>query len=97
MTTIKFKEPAELEVVVNFDEQTETAQTETEVFNPGDTAEADVIETNENFGTATIQFGDGSVAYGVPMNVFDVVEKEDLVSKENPPFDDPPIYHGSFV
>lgn len=93
---IRFKEPAELELITSYDEQTETAQCKSEVFNTGDVADAEVLETNENFRTCTIQFGDGSMAYGVPMSIFEVVEKEDLVSKEKPPFDDPPIYHESF-
>lgn len=70
---IKFQEPAELELVVSFDEKTETTETITEVFHKGDMADADVIDVNENFGTCTLQFADGSVAYGVPMKIFGVM------------------------
>ena len=72
---IQFTEPCELEVTVGFDEATDTVETENDFFCNGEVVEVDIVEINDEFKTATIQFGDGSVAYGVPTVIFDVLEE----------------------
>ena len=86
---IKFKETAELELVVNFDEKTETGQFETETFKAGDIEEVDTVSINFDLGTVDIQFGDGSVAFGVPRHLFEVIESD------NSPFAESEEFHQS--
>ncbi len=71
---IRFLQPIELEVIESFDEATEKAETKCEVFSPDERVDAEVVCVNEEYATAEIQFGDGSVAYGVPTSAFKVVD-----------------------
>ena len=71
---IKFKETCELEVITSYNEDTEEISASTEVFAIGEVVDVDVVDINWDFKTSTIQFGDGSVSYGVPLHVYDVIE-----------------------
>ena len=70
---IRFKEPTQLEVLTGFDFDGDPT-VEPRVFQIGSVVEVKTIETNDNYNTATIQFDDGTVAYGVPTNCFDVID-----------------------
>lgn len=73
---IKFKADTELEVVTDFDEKTDTITgSETETFKAGEPVDADIIDDREEKGEqfVDLQFGDGSVAFGVQRSCFDIV------------------------
>lgn len=65
---IKFLKDCEIELVTRFDEATDQADTENEIFVAGSVHEVDVLDERE--GSLDVQFGDGSVAYGVPNSLF---------------------------
>lgn len=67
---IRFVKDTELEIVVDFDDNMDTATTETEIFVIGDETEVDILDTDEELKTVDMQFGDGSIAFGVPSDVF---------------------------
>ena len=69
---IKFNQQIELKVITGITQWDEPI-IETEKFDLGDITEVELIETNDEFKTATIQFGEGSVAYGVPRGCFNEV------------------------
>lgn len=62
---IKFTEQVELEVVNTFDEETEEVDSDTEVFKAGEEVEVDITDYKK--GYVDMQFGDGSVAFSVPL------------------------------
>ena len=68
---IKFKHEVQLEVVETFNEVTEAMETFQEVFGKDETVAADVV--SDTADRSDIQFGDGSVAHGVPNEYFEVV------------------------
>jgi ubiquinone/menaquinone biosynthesis C-methylase UbiE len=68
---IRWKNEVHLEVVTNYDENNDVADTEQEVFKPNETMEVDVLEDHGD--TVDIQFGDGSVAFNVEKTWFEVV------------------------
>lgn len=70
---IKFLEPVELIVHTGFCELNEEPSTDFAVFEKGDTAVVEFINTNDQFHTATILFING-VSYGVSQNLFEVIE-----------------------
>jgi len=73
---ITFKSDTELEVVTNFDEATDTITgMETETFKAGEKVDAEIIDDRDEKGElfVDLQFGDGSVAYGVQRACFDVI------------------------
>lgn len=71
---LKFLEACQLEVVDWYDEKNDEVHTSDELFKVGEEVTADIVSVNEVCKTAEIQFGNGSVAYGVPQSVFEVVE-----------------------
>jgi len=73
---ISFKNDTELTLVTSFDEKTDTITgEETETFKAGEPVDADIIDENETKGEmfVDLQFGDGSVAFGVQRECFDVL------------------------
>lgn len=65
-----FKEDTELTLVTGFDEATDTiTEEEDEFFRAGEIFEADVIPSDRR-GYVDLQFGDGSVAFGVNLKAF---------------------------
>ncbi len=71
---IKFNQDCQLEVTTGFDEETETAETQDEIFVFGEVIECEVVSVNPSFKTSEIQFCNGHVAYGVPWVYFEVIE-----------------------
>jgi hypothetical protein len=63
---IKFKQDVELEIVVDFDQETDLPTYETQTFLQGDEAEIDICDAAEPPLAREIQFGDGSVAFVTP-------------------------------
>jgi hypothetical protein len=76
---ITFKNDTELCIVTDYDEATDTIKGETiETFKAGEPVDADIInETEEKTEMfVSLQFADGSVAFGVQRESFTVVNKE---------------------
>ena len=72
---IKFNEKTELQIVEDCAEESDYAPaTCNEVFEPNQMAAGEIV--SEDNGLADIQFGDGSMAYSVPMDSFSVVQVE---------------------
>jgi len=71
---IKFKEPIQLEVVTALIPISEEPIFEDVDFLLGDIENVILLEFNEEFKTTAIQFGDGTIAFGVPNTVFEIVE-----------------------
>ncbi len=73
---ITFKTDTELTIVTDYDEATDNITGETtETFKAGELVDADIInETEEKTEMfVALQFGDGSVAFGVQRESFTVV------------------------
>lgn len=70
---IRFIEPCELEIVESYDEETDTTETTTLVVQRGDEHDVDIEDERDN-DTTNFQFGDGSMAYGVPNRLFKKLE-----------------------
>jgi len=69
---IRFRTETTLQVVTGFDEETDNVIDEVEqTFKKGEKADGDIF--NEEGDTADIQFADGSVAFGVLKDSFQVV------------------------
>ena len=68
MSVIRFVEDCELEIVETYDEENDCPDIKIEHFHAGQEFEVGLIEGNES--TKDIQFGDGSVAYGVANALF---------------------------
>ena len=72
---IKLATKTELEIIENCVEENDYAPaTCSEVFEPNQMAAGEVV--SEEDGYADIQFGDGSMAYSVPTELFTVVQIE---------------------
>jgi len=65
MTGIEFLKPADLTVYENEDGMFP----DIDHFNVGDRSDADIIDDHED-GTVDLQFGDGTVAFSVPKELF---------------------------
>jgi len=72
---IAFKKDTELFIVDRYDEATDTiAESHDEVFKAGEPVDADIVGPVENGNPyVQLQFGDGSVVYGVQRECFDVL------------------------
>ena len=70
---IRFKQPAELEIVEWYDEANDETHTKDETFSEGEVVDADIFDDRGE--TVNMQFGDGSVAYGVPKTIFEEIEE----------------------
>lgn len=74
---ITFKANTELNLVTSFDEKTDTITGEAiETFKAGEKVDADIIDDREEKGEmfVDLQFGDGSVAFGVQRDCFDIID-----------------------
>lgn len=67
---IKFIKDAELEVTESYDEEADFAETHTETFRAGESVEADVFDDRGD--SVNVQFGDGSVVYGLPKSLIEM-------------------------
>jgi hypothetical protein len=81
---VKWKVPVELEVIESFDKAMDDVDSYTERFNAGEVTEFDIFGYAERFVKGklkedktlpNIQFGDGSVTFGVSTEWFEVIEK----------------------
>jgi len=71
---IKFKTDIELEVVESYDEANDHAETSNETFKAGEVHEVDLLDSAGDMSVVVdIQFGDGSVAFSVPTDFFEVL------------------------
>lgn len=77
---VRFITKCEIEVLESFDEALDDGETTTEVFNVGDTAEFDLLDPPERMvgnkmvsdtENVNVQFGDGSVAFGLSKSWFE--------------------------
>lgn len=68
---IRFRNDTELELVTDFDEKTEHAETEKQAWKAGEVEECDLLEDREL--EVDVQFGDGSCCYGLTKDLFDIV------------------------
>jgi hypothetical protein len=71
-----FVESCEVEVINSFDEALDDAESSTEIFNPGDIIEFDILDPPTRFDGAedtmniNVQFPDGSVCFGMSREWF---------------------------
>lgn len=69
---IAFKQDTEITFVTEFDfKADEITGEETELFKAGEPIDAEIID--EEDGLVTLECGDGSLAYSIPRNSFDVI------------------------
>ena len=68
---IKFKHPTELEVVETYNEAADHWETSNETFTVGEVVEVDLLDQTAE--SADFQFGDGSVAFAVPKDCYEVM------------------------
>jgi len=71
---IKFLKDSEVEIVVDFDEETEEATTENETFLRGEVHDVDLL--NERDDSIDIQFGCGDCCYGLRKNCIEIIERD---------------------
>jgi len=65
MAKLIFLEDIELEIVESYDEDDDSYESVDEVFHKGEEIEdVDIMDKHDDF--FNVQFGDGSVAFGVP-------------------------------
>lgn len=75
MAVIQWNQDTFLTVVDSYDEVTGTAAESDEAFKKGETSDVDILESDVA-GYVGIQFGDGSVAYGVSEKLFTIIEAD---------------------
>ena len=71
---IKWKKDCILEIVENADEDTEQVETSEQEVKAGEIDEIDIFDQHDDVPCVDIQFGNGSIANGVPNNYFEVIE-----------------------
>jgi hypothetical protein len=87
---VKLRKDTELEVSTGYDEEGDIANTETESYAAGTELEFEIVDFAQRMvdgklvddpDTWNIQLGDGSVAFGVSKDWFDIIEadEEDLL------------------
>jgi hypothetical protein len=75
MAKLIFLEDIELEIVENYDEEDDSYESVDEVFHKGEEIDdVDIMDKHDDF--FNVQFGDGSVAFGVPCAVVKITEEE---------------------
>ena len=72
---IRFLRNVVLEVVESYDEDTDSTETSDVRFSSDD--QCDVDFERQGSTTSSFRFGDGSMAYNVPNEVFTIVSVED--------------------
>jgi hypothetical protein len=72
---IAFKKDIELTVVTEFDEATDNITgEEKDIFKAGEPVDADILDRGDNTENyVDLQFGDGSMAFGVERSSFDIL------------------------
>ena len=68
MSKITFNEACELEIVESYDEEADKAETSSMTFAKGEVHDVDLDRIGVD--TSSFQFGDGSMAYNVPNDLF---------------------------
>lgn len=80
---VRFTDSCEIEVFESFDEALDDGETSTEIFREGDEAEFDILDSPLRFdgndlvpddSIVNVQFGDGSVAFGLSRSWFEELE-----------------------
>lgn len=71
---IKWLETVNLTIVMDHDEESDTILDDTITINSGEIDEIDIVG-NSKEGEVDIQFGDGSVAFGVSKKWYEIVEE----------------------
>lgn len=74
---IRFLFDTVLEVIESYDEEADEAETSMETFKAGEIHDIDPLDPDDEEMKAEyigFQFGDGSCAYGVPRNLFEVLD-----------------------
>ena len=72
---VKWLQDVSLNVTETFDEETDTADEYTVNFKQDEVTEFDIFDDRGD--TVNIQFGDGSVAYGVPKSLYEIIDIEE--------------------
>lgn len=68
---IKFKDETLLEIVESYDEENDHTETKDETFEAGEIHDVDLCDDRGD--TINIQFGDGSMCYGLPKDAIEFV------------------------
>ena len=68
---ITFKNKTSVQVIENFDEATDKAETVEQTFEAGELVDADI--SDEKDGICELQYGDGSISQGIRRELFDIV------------------------
>jgi hypothetical protein len=72
---IKFKQDTTLQVIEGYDEENDNITEEVEeTFKDGELVDADIVSDDDDSDYVDIQFGDGSVAFRIQRDCFEVVE-----------------------
>jgi hypothetical protein len=71
---VKWLQRVNLTVVESYDAKHDKTEESSEVFEKDEVTEFDIFDDRGE--TVNIQFGDGSVAYGVPKALYEVVEAD---------------------
>ena len=74
---VRWLQDVELEVVNSYDEETDTTDTEDQIFRKDEITEFDVFDVREDTQTINVQFGNGSVVYGLPVKLFTIVQDKE--------------------
>lgn len=72
---IRWLKDTYLEIVTNYDEEKDDVITADDTFLKGEIHDVDDLESGVK-GYTSMQFGDGSCAYGVPNHTFEIIEKD---------------------
>jgi hypothetical protein len=70
---IRFLDDVEIEVTGELDPKTDTMIPHMESFKKGETADGEIAEESSNETNATLEFGDGTIAYYVPRKCFEII------------------------
>lgn len=68
---IKWLKDVELEIVTNYNENSDLADTETEVIGEGEEDEVDIFDQDDK--TVSLQFSNGEVSFNVPRDLFKIL------------------------
>lgn len=75
MAKIQFTQDTEIEVCESFDEENDQGEFFNQIFRKGDIeSEVDIAEAGQSH--VDLQFGDGSMAFFVPTNLFTIIESD---------------------
>lgn len=83
MMKVEFLLDCEIEVIESFDEAMDDAESTTELFHKGDQTEFDILDHPQRFNgdefedhptMVNVQFGDGSVAFGLSCEWYKEIE-----------------------